>query len=55
MQFTGNADILRTMGFTLVTADAVIWLTLTRHYSIKRNQILTTMLAIFGIANTHWQ
>jgi hypothetical protein len=48
-------DALRTVGFALTTLDAMIWLSFTRHYPFQRNQILSTMIAVFRIAHTHWQ
>jgi hypothetical protein len=50
-----DTDALRTVRLTLMTADAMVWLTFTRYNPIERDQILTTMTAIFRIAYSHWQ
>ena len=54
-EFTRDADVLRTMGLALATLDAVVGLTITRHYTIQGDQVLTTMFAILRIAHTHRQ
>ena len=40
------------MGLTLATLDTVIGLTIARHNTIQRDEILTTMLTIFLITRS---
>ena len=54
-KFTRDADALWTVGLTLATLNAVIWLTVARHDTIQRDEVLTAVLAVFRIACTVWQ
>ena len=55
MEFTSDTDVLRTMRLALMTADTMVWLTLTRYDPIQGYEILATMLAILLITCTHRQ
>jgi hypothetical protein len=43
------------MRLTLAALDAMIRLAIARNYTVQRNEILATMLAILSIAHTHRQ
>lgn len=54
-KFARDVDALWTMGFTLPTLNAMVWLAITGNNTIQRDEILATMLTIFLVANSRWQ
>lgn len=55
MKFARDVDALWTMGFTLPTLNAMVWLAITGNNTIQRDEILATMLTVFLVANARWQ
>jgi hypothetical protein len=51
MQLAGDADALRTMGLTLVAADAVVWLPLPGDDTVEAHKILPAVLAILRVTH----
>ena len=48
-------DVLRTMGFALSTLYAVVGLTVAGHGAVQRDEVLSALSAVLGVARVHRQ